>query len=125
MPNEIVFAPRVSLGQMYSIWHTRHAASVQNYCYSVRLPVLRHAASVQKILLFSSFAGIAARAMPCRSAFVSGVDEAGEAVDVAAEAGTIMEEAVKPVHVGIDELDDIADVEHGEECTRSDNCPRP
>ena len=39
--------------------------------------------------------------------FFLGVDEAGEAVDVAAEAGAIVEQTVKPSEMGIDEFYDI------------------
>ena len=56
---------------------------------------------------------------------MAGVDEAGEAVDVAAEAGAIVQQAVKPSEVGVDELDDVADIEHGEERSGADYGPRP
>ena len=55
----------------------------------------------------------------------AGVDEAGEAIDVTAETGTIVKQAVEPPEVGVDEFDHVADVEHGKQCAGADDCPGP
>lgn len=57
--------------------------------------------------------------------FAAGIDEAGQAVNVAPEAGPIGQQTVKPSQMGVDQLDDIPDVEHCEEGAGANNCPWP
>lgn len=53
------------------------------------------------------------------------IDEAGEAEDVAGEIASAVKQAFKPAHVRADQFYHISDIEHGEQCTRTDNVPHP
>lgn len=53
------------------------------------------------------------------------VDEAGEAIDVAAEAGTVVEHSVKPSDSRTYDLDERADEHHGDKSADTNHVPKP
>ena len=53
------------------------------------------------------------------SSVIPEVNEAGKSVDIAAETGTIVEKAVEPSEVGVNELHHITHIEHGKQCSRA------